>query len=61
MSKREIHIVIEVSDHHDYDQTVALVAASLFKGNAWLPGFLFQSHFKNWRMELRRERDEPSS
>ena len=69
MSKpREIHIVLTVADDKDYARTVELVAASLFKGNAWLPGFLFQSHFKGWRLTLDRKgpyiegsNDEPSS
>ena len=68
MSKREIHIVLTVSDDKDYPDVVALVARSLFAGSPWLPGFLFRGYFKSWRMKLDRRgpyiegsNDEPSS
>lgn len=52
-------IVIEIKVEDElYEKAIELVVTSLFVQNAWLPGFLFQSWFSSWSLNLERMRDQ---
>lgn len=49
---RNITITLRVEDE-DYEEAMDLITTSLFKGNPWLPGFLFQRIIKGFSLAIK--------
>ena len=56
---RKIHVTITVEDD-EYVEMVDLVARSLFTGNPWIPGFIFQ-RAHGYGLDFEKSRPAPLS